>query len=91
MIREWPAKLVIACIRAYQLCLSPFLGRWCRFTPTCSAYALEAVRRFGAIKGTALGVWRILRCNPFCAGGYDPVPGKPGPGGQQPANDTAPH
>ncbi len=86
-MREWPAKFVILCIRGYQLCLSPFFGRWCRFTPTCSAYTLEAVRRFGAIKGIALGAWRILRCNPFCAGGYDPVPEKTGVQRQESADD----
>ena len=48
----------------------------CRFTPTCSEYAMEAIGKFGAVKGTLLGTYRVLRCNPFCRGGYDPVPEK---------------
>ena len=61
-------------IRLYQKGISPLLPPCCRFTPTCSAYAVEAIQRYGAIVGTGLAVWRLLRCNPFCAGGYDPVP-----------------
>lgn len=67
-------KLLIAAIRGYQRYISPALPRHCRFTPTCSQYAIEALQKYGALKGTALTVWRILRCNPFCRGGYDPVP-----------------
>lgn len=75
-------KLVMATpflilIRAYQLILSPFLGPACRFYPTCSEYALQAVTRHGAIKGSILAVKRILRCHPFNPGGYDPVPNVP--------------
>ena len=62
------------CIRAYQRLLSPLLPRCCRFLPTCSAYALEAVDRHGVAKGLRLGALRILRCHPLHAGGYDPVP-----------------
>jgi uncharacterized protein len=61
-------------IRAYQLFLSPLLGPACRFSPTCSAYAAEAIERFGAIKGGYLAVRRILRCHPFARAGLDPVP-----------------
>ena len=61
-------------IRLYQLTLSPLLGNCCRFEPSCSRYALEAVRRHGLVVGAALAAWRLLRCNPFCRGGYDPVP-----------------
>jgi len=68
------SKLLQYLIRAYQLLLSPFLGRHCRFTPTCSQYALEAIERHGALRGTWLAVKRIGRCHPFCDGGYDPVP-----------------
>jgi len=67
-------KILQALIRAYQLLLSPFLGNQCRFTPSCSQYASEAIGRHGALKGSWLAIRRILRCHPFCAGGYDPVP-----------------
>ena len=64
-------------IKFYRKVLSPLKGRsTCRFSPTCSAYALEALEKRGAIVGTILFVWRIFRCQPFCAGGYDPVPEK---------------
>ncbi|MGF1527725.1 MAG: membrane protein insertion efficiency factor YidD [Candidatus Competibacterales bacterium] len=56
---------------------SPLQGNRCRFEPSCSAYALEALRRFGVWRGGALTLWRLLRCHPFCPGGYDPVPEKP--------------
>jgi len=68
------SKVLIWLIRAYQICLSPLLGAHCRFHPTCSAYAIEALRRHGAIRGSGLALWRILRCNPFHPGGHDPVP-----------------
>ncbi|HNZ62766.1 MAG TPA: membrane protein insertion efficiency factor YidD [Bacillota bacterium] len=61
-------------IRFYQRFISSGRPGCCRFDPTCSSYAAEAIRRFGALKGSCLAVWRILRCNPFCRGGYDPVP-----------------
>lgn len=62
-------------IRLYQVCISPLKrSPCCRFTPTCSAYAIEAFREWGFFAGFGLSFWRILRCNPFCHGGYDPVP-----------------
>lgn len=61
-------------IRAYQLCLSPLLGPCCRFRPSCSQYALEAIQLHGALRGSWLGLKRIGRCHPFHPGGYDPVP-----------------
>lgn len=61
-------------IRAYQLVISPVLPAHCRYAPSCSAYALEAVRRFGPARGTAMAVGRILRCHPWGDHGYDPVP-----------------
>lgn len=69
------AKLEIMLIRGYQIFLSP-LKRYsrCKYIPTCSQYAIEAIRKYGCIKGTLLAGWRILRCNPFSKGGYDPVP-----------------
>lgn len=68
------ARLFVACIRLYQNFLSPWLGQNCRFTPSCSQYAIEALEAHGVFKGTLLAIWRILRCQPFCKGGHDPVP-----------------
>lgn len=67
-------QLVLALLRFYRLAISPFLGRNCRFHPSCSAYAIEAVERHGAVKGSWLGLRRVLRCHPWNPGGYDPVP-----------------
>ena len=69
-------KIIIALIRFYQLALSPLKQPTCRFSPTCSKYSIEAIERFGVIKGTYLSVRRILKCHPFHEGGYDPVPEK---------------
>jgi putative membrane protein insertion efficiency factor len=69
-------KILKFFIKAYRKLISPLLPNACRFTPTCSEYALEALDKHGAIKGSILATWRILRCNPFCRGGYDPVPDK---------------
>ena len=66
-------SLAILLVRWYQRLLSPVLGQRCRFEPTCSAYAIEAIRKKGLLRGILLAAWRILRCNPFCRGGYDPV------------------
>ena len=63
-------------VRGYQVTLSPMFGNCCRFTPSCSNYMIEALQVHGAFKGTLLGLWRILRCHPFGASGYDPVPAK---------------
>jgi uncharacterized protein len=68
------AWLLIALIRLYQLTVRPLIGANCRFEPHCSAYAIEALRRHGALRGSALAAWRVLRCNPWNEGGYDPVP-----------------
>ena len=67
-------RLLIWGIKGYRTFISPLLPSTCRFRPTCSQYTLEAVRRFGALKGMGLGLQRILRCHPFNPGGYDPVP-----------------
>jgi putative membrane protein insertion efficiency factor len=64
---------VVAPITAYQRAISPALPRRCRYEPTCSAYAIQAVREFGILRGLLLAGWRLLRCNPFSRGGYDPV------------------
>lgn len=69
-------RLLIRLIEFYRKNISPRKIPCCRFTPTCSAYAIEAIQKRGVIIGTALSIWRILRCNPFCKGGYDPVPEK---------------
>lgn len=72
-IMRLPAAGLILLVRLYQLTLSRFVGGHCRFEPSCSQYCIEALRTRGAIVGTALGAWRVLRCNPLCRGGYDPV------------------
>jgi putative membrane protein insertion efficiency factor len=69
-------KVLVGMIRLYQRWLSPWLGQNCRFYPSCSQYAVEALRAHGVVYGLLLGAWRILRCNPFCKGGHDPVPEK---------------
>ena len=66
--------LMILPIRFYQLYISPLLGPSCRFTPTCSEYARQAIMKHGPFKGLYLAIWRILRCNPWGGSGYDPVP-----------------
>jgi putative membrane protein insertion efficiency factor len=67
-----PALALIAVVRLYQIFLSPIFGRQCRFYPTCSHYFIGSVRKYGAIRGSLRGVWRICRCNPWNPGGYDP-------------------
>jgi uncharacterized protein len=68
------ARMLTAAIVAYRRYVSPALPARCRFYPSCSAYALEAVARHGAVRGTGLAIWRLLRCHPFHPGGFDPVP-----------------
>jgi len=70
------SRILINLIKFYQKSISPLKIPCCRFEPTCSAYAIEAIRIHGSLKGGALALWRILRCNPLCKGGYDPVPEK---------------
>ena len=67
-----PARLLIGLVRLYQLSIGPMLGRRCRFEPSCSAYFIESVRKYGAIRGACRGMWRICRCNPWNPGGHDP-------------------
>lgn len=68
------ARALLTTIRFYQKGVSPWLGANCRYRPTCSAYAYQAVQKYGAVKGSFLAIKRILRCHPFRPGGYDPVP-----------------
>lgn len=70
------SRVLIALVRGYQKVISPLLGHNCRFTPTCSQYMIQAIQVHGPAKGLLLGLWRILRCNPFGKYGYDPVPEK---------------
>lgn len=70
------SKLFIALIVFYQKFISPLRSAACRFYPSCSDYAIQSIQRFGAIKGSRFAICRILRCHPFNAGGYDPVPDK---------------
>lgn len=67
------AKLMTRMIRCYQRIISPSLGSHCKYLPTCSQYAIDAITNYGAIRGGLMATWRILRCNPFSRGGYDPV------------------
>lgn len=67
-------QLLILCVRAYQIVLSPLFRGCCRFEPSCSNYAIEALKVHGALKGSLLAAWRLLRCHPFGSHGYDPVP-----------------
>lgn len=71
------ARLLMLLVRGYRYFLSPWLGSACRFEPTCSLYALQALQQHGAITGTRLTVGRLLRCHPWCDGGHDPVPTRP--------------
>ena len=67
------SRTLVMLAKTYQATLSPYLGRQCRFTPTCSTYFVQAVQKRGPLRGLAMGLWRIARCNPLCRGGYDPV------------------
>lgn len=65
---------LVALVKAYQLTLSPIIGRQCKYVPTCSQFAIDALREYGAARGTWMAAKRICRCHPFAKGGYDPVP-----------------
>lgn len=71
---RWPARMLVLLVRGYQLFISPLLGPRCRFHPTCSQYAVEALQTHGAVKGSGLALRRVLRCHPLHPGGYYPVP-----------------
>jgi len=72
-VKRFLSGVILAPIRAYQRFISPAMPRRCKYYPTCSAYAIDAVREFGLLRGLVLAGWRLLRCNPFSHGGYDPV------------------
>jgi putative membrane protein insertion efficiency factor len=74
---DGPRCLLVMLVLGYRFALKPWLGSACRFEPTCSAYALDALRRHGALAGSALSAARLLRCHPWCHGGHDPVPARP--------------
>ena len=76
-------RAVVLVITAYKRWISPLLPPACRFYPTCSEYAREAVVTHGVWRGCGLALWRLLRCQPFSRGGFDPVPGKAGPAGRR--------
>ena len=69
--------ILIAFVKVYRFVLSPFIGQHCRFTPTCSQYAIEAIEEYGAMKGSWMAVRRLSKCHPFHTGGWDPVPENP--------------
>jgi putative membrane protein insertion efficiency factor len=77
LIANMPRRALMALVRFYRLFVSPALGGNCRFEPTCSAYALQALEQHGALAGSFLAASRIVRCSPWCDGGCDPVPGQP--------------
>jgi putative membrane protein insertion efficiency factor len=66
-------RVLVAPIRAYQIVLSPLVGKRCKYYPSCSEYAAQAITRFGILRGLVLAGWRVLRCNPWSHGGFDPV------------------
>jgi len=74
---DWPRRFLMGVVKAYRLVLSPWLGSSCRFEPTCSAYSLQALEQHGASAGSYLTLKRLVRCNPWCQGGHDPVPQQP--------------
>ena len=79
----WPSLLVAGLIRGWQLVVSPWYGPTCRYYPSCSSYALVAVRRHGVLRGGGYAVWRLLRCNPWSPGGVDEVPERKQPGNRR--------
>jgi hypothetical protein len=74
MVSDWPRLGLLGLVKGYRLLLSPWLGSGCRFEPSCSVYAIHALERHGALGGSVLTVKRLVRCHPWCEGGYDPVP-----------------
>lgn len=73
-IRSWPMRAAVFCIELYRTYISPMRPPTCRFTPTCSEYAVDALRHWGLLRGLPLATWRLLKCGPWHRGGWDPVP-----------------
>jgi putative membrane protein insertion efficiency factor len=71
-----PRNVAVVFLRMYRAMISPLYGDVCRYYPSCSAYGLHSIQRFGVVRGSALGIWRIMRCNPWAAGGIDDVPSR---------------
>ena len=69
---QLPGRILVVLVRCYQTTLGPLFGGRCRFYPSCSEYFVQAVKKYGALRGTAKGLWRLARCHPFNAGGFDP-------------------
>jgi putative membrane protein insertion efficiency factor len=89
-LRHLHQRALATLVRGYRFLLSPWLGSACRFEPTCSAYALQALEQHGAARGSYLAAARLLRCHPWCAGGHDPVPTRLSPRpSSPPENHTA--
>lgn len=86
-LRRWVRRTATAPIAFYRRVISPLKPATCRFSPTCSAYAQEAILRHGVLRGGLLATWRLLRCQPFARGGYDPVPGMTPKGETDPDTD----
>lgn len=76
-VKAAPRVLVLQLLRGYKWAVSPFFPPACRYVPTCSEYAVEAVERYGALRGGGKAIWRVLRCHPFVRGGFDPVERRP--------------
>jgi uncharacterized protein len=76
-MRHIAQRVVLQLLRAYKWAISPMLRPACRYVPTCSEYAMEAVERYGVLRGGVMSLWRVLRCHPFAHGGYDPVMASP--------------
>jgi putative membrane protein insertion efficiency factor len=72
-VRSFAQLAVLRCLRAYKWAVSPIFPPACRYVPSCSEYAMEAVERYGVVRGGLMALWRLLRCHPFAQGGYDPV------------------
>ena len=73
-MNQLATRVVLYLLRGYKWALSPLLSPACRYVPSCSDYAMEAVDRYGVLRGGLMAIWRVLRCQPFCRGGHDPVP-----------------